>query len=401
MPDVPAAALRDWIAAREGEMLALLERIVRINSYTANKGGVDAVGAVLAGVMADMGFSVETYPRAEVGDNLLCLSPAAVAGGEGRILLCGHMDTVFPDDGSFDCFERVEEQGRPRIVGPGVVDMKGGLVAGIYALRALAAHGLLDDLPVAFVFNSDEETGSKQSRELIEDQARRSVFAMVFECAGLGGEACTGRKGKTTFRLRVAGRAGHAGNLDGPKASAVLELAHQVVALEALNAPERGVSVNAGLVSGGVGPNTVAPRAEAVVECRYPLAADGEALEAGARALAATPTVPGTSVEIEVVPGRPPMEQTDANRALLDVAARAGAELGVAVLDGYRGGVSDANFIAHVGCPVIDGMGPVGARDHSPEEFMDLPSLAGRAAVAAVALRRAWDEGTGKVRAGA
>ena len=384
-------------------MLALLERIVRINSYTANKGGVDAVGAVLAEVMADMGFAVQVHPRTDVGDNLLCLSPAAAAAprGGGRILLCGHMDTVFPDDGCFDCFERVEAAGRSRIVGPGVVDMKGGLVAGIYALRALEAHGLLADLPVAFVFNSDEETGSGQSRELIEDQARRSAFAMVFECAGLGGEACTGRKGKTTFKLRLAGRAGHAGNLDGPKASAVLELAHQIIALEALNAPERGVSVNAGLVHGGVGPNTVAPRAEAVVECRYPLVADGEALEAAVRALAAAPTVRGTAVEVEVVPGRPPMEQTEANRALLAVAARAGAELGVPVLDGFRGGVSDANFIAHAGCPVIDGMGPVGARDHSPEEFMDLSSLAERAAVAAVALRRAWDGGGGKMRAGA
>lgn len=398
MPKVSATAIRDWLAEREDEMLALLERIVRINSYTGNKDGVDAVGAVVGGVMSAMGFAVELHPRDKVGDHLLCLSPAAAAmrGGGGRVLLCGHMDTVFPDDGSFDCFERVEHEDGPRIIGPGVVDMKGGLVAGIYALQALDAHGLLADMPVAFVFNSDEETGSRFSKDLIEDQAERSCLAMVFECASLAGQACTGRKGKRTFKLRVSGRAGHAGNLDEPKASAVLELAHLTIALEALNDPERGVSVNAGLVSGGVGPNTIAPHAEATVECRYPLTSDGEALEAAVKKLAASPTIPGTSVEVEVVPGRPPMEQTDANRALLDVVRRTGEELGITVSDGYRGGVSDANFIAHAGCPVIDGMGPVGARDHSPDEFMVAASLVERAALSAVSLRRAWSERQGE-----
>ena len=389
MPDIPAKRIGRWLAEREEEMLSLLERLVRINSHTANKPGVDAVADVLAGVVSDMGFIVRRHPRREAGDNLVAVSPAAAAQApeDRNILFCGHMDTVFPDDGSFDCFRREGD----RIVGPGVVDMKGGLVAGIYALRVLDAVGLLGDLPVVFVFNSDEETGSHHSRELIEEQARSAVLAMVFECAGLDGETCTGRKGKTTFALRVTGKAGHAGNLSGPKASAVLELAHQIIALEALNDPGRGISVNAGLVSGGVGPNTVAPHAEAVVECRYPLADDGEALQRAVSELVAAPHVPGTEVEARVVPGRPPMEQTGANRRLLAVVEAAGKELGVPVVEDYRGGVSDANFIAHAGCPVIDGMGPVGARDHSSEEFMVTASLPARAALAAVAVRRAWD----------
>ncbi|WP_461211328.1 M20 family metallopeptidase [Desulfocurvus sp. DL9XJH121] len=391
MAELCATYVHNWLKSRQEEMLALLERMVRINSHTANKAGVDAVGMVVAGVMADMGFGVERHPRDGVGDNLVALSPAARENRGKGVLFCGHMDTVFPNDG---CFEGFRRQG-DRVVGPGVADMKGGLVAGIYALRALDAAGLLADMPVAFVFNSDEETGSTESRDLISDLARESALAMVFECAGLSGETCTGRKGRTGYVLRALGRAGHSGNLDAPKASAVLELAHQIIALEALNDLPRGVTVNAGVVRGGLGPNTVAPEAEALVECRYPLAEDGEALREAILALAARPHVPGTRVDVDIRPGRPPMEQGAANRALFAHVARAGRELDLPVVEDYRGGVSDANYIALAGCPVVDGMGPCGARDHSPEEFMLVDSLAARAALAAVAVRRAWDAAGG------
>lgn len=389
MPDIPAQSVWNWIMEREQEMLALLERIVRINSHTPNKAGTDAVGDVLRATMRDLGFTVTTAPREEVGDHVIARNAAAARLGadERQVLFCGHMDTVFPDDGSFDCFR---EEGE-RIVGPGVVDMKGGLVTGIYALAALDAHGLLDDMPVTFVFNSDEETGSYQSRDLIMDEARKSAFAFVFECAGLGGETTTGRKGKTTFKLRFTGRAGHAGSFAGDKPSAVVELARKTLALEALNDAGRGVSVNVGLVSGGIGPNTVAPQAGAVVECRYRTAADGDALVVAVRALADAPETPGTAVELEVVPGRPPMEQGEANRKLLSYVDSAGRELDVPVAEDYRGGVSDANYIAHAGVPVLDGLGPCGDRDHSPDEFMVTGSLARRAALSAVAARRVWD----------
>lgn len=392
-----AAAARDimnWLAKREDEMLALVERIVRINSYTANKAGTDAVGMVLIEVMQEMGFTVGVHPREDVGDNLVARNAAArdLAPGEKQLLFCGHMDTIFPDDGSFEGFRREGELA----IGPGVVDMKGGLVVGIYALKALDHFGLLGDIPVTFVFNSDEETGSYQSRELIMAEAVNSAAAMVFECAGLGGETTTGRKGKTTFRLKVHGRSGHAGNLagQGEKPSAILEMAHQTVALEALNDAERDVSVNVGLVSGGIGPNTIAPLAEAVVECRYRHAEDAERLTAAVTALAQKPHVAGTTVEVEVVPGRPPMEQTEANRGLLEFVRRAGEELDIPVSEDFRGGVSDANYIAHAGCPVIDGLGPVGAGDHSPQEYMVLKSLVQRTALAAVAAHRAWKDGT-------
>lgn len=384
----PDAIMR-WMLEREPEMLSLLERIVRINSFTANKAGVDAVGAVLREVMLGLGFLVEVVPQDVVGDHLVARNAAAASlGDRGRqVLFCGHMDTVFPDDGSFDAFV-VEGD---RVTGPGVIDMKGGLVAGIYALAALNAHGLLAGMPVTFVFNSDEETGSTHSRELVMAEAKKSAFALVFECAGLGGETTTGRKGKTTFRITASGRAGHSGNTGRSKPSAVLALAHLTIALEALNDPERDISVNVGLVSGGVGPNTIAPRAEAVVECRYRAAADALELERAVQALVAAPVVAGTSVTVQTVPGRPPMEQSPANRKLLQYFMAVGRELDVPVAEDYRGGVSDANYIAHVGTPVLDGLGPCGERDHSPEEYMLTASLARRAALAAVGLRRIWE----------
>ncbi|MCK9239540.1 M20 family metallopeptidase [Desulfocurvus sp.] len=384
-----AQSILRWTREREPEMLALLERLVRINSYTANKAGTDAVGAVLREAMTGLGFGVQVVPQADAGDHLIARCPGArrLAPGQRQVLFCGHMDTVFPPDSGFDAFVNQGD----RVTGPGVIDMKGGLVAGIYALAALAAHGQLEGMPVAFVFNSDEETGSYRSRELIMAEAARSAFAFVFECSGPGGETTTGRKGKTTLRVRATGRAGHAGNLGHAKPSAVLELAHKTIALEALNDAARGVSVNVGLVSGGVGPNTVAPRAEATVECRYRTAADGEALVAAAVALAGRPEVPGTAVEVEVVPGRPPMEPGPANRRLLEHVVAAGRELDVPVAEDYRGGVSDANYIAQVGTPVLDGLGPGGERDHSPEEYMITSTLAARAALAAVSARRIWD----------
>lgn len=377
--------IRQFIKEHEQEMLALLERIVLINSYTANKPGVDAVGAVLEEVMTEAGFAVRRDKQSIAGDNLIAENALRASGG--GVLLCGHMDTVFPPEDGFNCFRHEGET----VIGPGVVDMKGGLVVGIYALKALDAVGLLDDMPVAFVFNSDEEIGSPDSQALIIEEAQKSDLAFVFECAGLDGEIVTARKGKMSFNLKIKGQAGHAGNLQGQKPSAILELAHQTIGLEALNDAEAGISVNAGVVNGGTGPNTVAPSAEAMIECRYKKEADGQRLRDQALKLAASPSVVGTTCHLEVIPGRPTMEKNSGIAKLYDTVARVGAELNIPVHEEARGGVSDANFIAKAGTPVLDGMGPSGARDHSHDEYMLTASLAQRTILAAVAIRRAFE----------
>lgn len=378
--------IREYIDAHEQEMHALLERIVRINSYTTIKSGVDAVGDVLEEVMLDMGFTVRRDNQTAAGDNLIAENALRTDGR--RVLLCGHMDTVFPPEDGFDCY-------RPdgaNIIGPGVVDMKGGLVVGIYALKALQAAGKLDDMPIAFVFNSDEEIGSPDSRELIVEQAKNAALALVFECSGPGGKVVTARKGKLSFELAIKGQAGHSGNFTGPKATAILELAHKTIAIEALNNPDKGVSANVGVISGGVGPNTIAPAAHARIECRYWKETDGVILREAIEAVAAETFVPGTTTELTVIPGRPTMEKSEATEKLYSIVKAAGSDLGIPVEKSARGGVSDANFIAQAGTPVLDGMGPTGGKDHSHDEYMIASSLTERTILAAVTMRRAFEE---------
>lgn len=378
--------IRTYITDHEQEMMDLLEKVVCINSYTPNKPGTDAVASVLESVMTDMGFTVRREKRDEVGDNLVAQN--ATQSDNNGLLLCGHMDTVFPPEDGFDCFRPDGDT----IIGPGVVDMKGGLVVGIYALKALNAAGLLDDMPITFVFNSDEEIGSPHSRDLIVEEAKKVAMAFVFECSSPGGKIVTARKGKISFSLEVQGQAGHSGNLTGPKPSAILEMAHQTITLEALNDAAKGVSVNVGLIEGGVGPNTVAPSAKAKIECRYWNELEGVILREAIENSAASPTIPGTTCQLEVIPGRPTMENSPAIASLYQIVASAGAELDIPVQESARGGVSDANFIANAGTPVIDGLGPTGGKDHSHNEYMITASLTERTILAAVAMRRAFEK---------
>ena len=197
---------------------------------------------------------MERAPHDSVGDTLLARSPACCSTSEGgRILFCGHMDTVFPESLGFDCFEAGTKEGSEIIRGPGVIDMKGGLVVALFALRELRRQGVLDRLPVTFVLNADEEVGSPHSTPVIAAEARQSAFALVFECAGLNGETVTARKGRRGMRLTCHGRAGHVGQAGRDKPSAILELARKIIALEGVNAPERGLTVNVGVVQGGHG----------------------------------------------------------------------------------------------------------------------------------------------------
>ncbi len=375
----------------QAAMLAMLERVVRINSHTPNKAGSDAVGRIFEAELQTLGFVVERVPHTDVGDTLVARSPAAVAPGAGQLLLCGHMDTVFPQSLGFDCFERFKHQGQDAVRGPGVIDMKGGLVVALFAIRALSASGDLEGLPLCFVLNADEEIGSPHSRASILTEARRSACALVFECAGLKGEAVTARKGKRGLRLICQGRAGHVGQAETGKPSAILELAHKIVALEARNAPKRGISVNVGRIEGGTGANTVPESAEALVDCRFVTADDGAALAAACGKIVRESMVPGVRCRLEELGGRPPMEPGPAARELYEIVRVTGEELGLKVPEERRGGVSDANDLAAAGVPVLDGLGPVGDRDHSSEEYMLVESLFTRTRLAAAAMVKAWE----------
>ena len=365
--------IQSYLASQRASIFALLKAMVLTQSGTRNKAGVDAVGNLIQRACRSLPVTIETIEQPDLGNHLIVRSTAGDTDA-GRILLVGHMDTVFPADTDFNWYREDERHS----YGPGVCDMKGGLVAGIFALKALAAAGLLEQTPITFVFNSDEEIGSPSSRDLIAAQARASAAAFVLECGGPEGEVVTGRKGSLVMEIAVQGRAGHAAFAGSEKASAILELAHKTVALEKLNDIAGGVTVNVGTITGGIGANTVAETAHAHVDCRFIRPDQEQTLIRQIDLIAQARSVPGTQCRRKIVSSRPPMPRDEKNLQLYAIVERTASALGQSIPDEYRQGVSDANKIAAQGTPVVDGLGPVGGRDHSAEEYMLTDSLVPR-----------------------
>jgi glutamate carboxypeptidase len=371
-------SLTDLLLPRREEALAMLHHLVEIQSGSRNKPGLDHMAREMARILGEILPEVRIVPFADHGNMVLARTRAAATGRPGTVLL-GHMDTVFPADTHF----RNYREDSDRAYGPGVYDMKGGLVVAVYALKALAELGLLDNMPVTVLCNSDEEIGSPASRALIEDTVRSARAALVFEGGGPQGDVVTGRKGRTGLKLTVRGRAGHAAK-GGAKASAIAELAAKIVAMEGLNKDD--VTVNVGLISGGIGPNTVPDLATAEIDVRFLTPASQTMVEAELARIAGECTVPGTRGELQAVSGRPPMPPTDGNRRLYLLARKQAQILGYELPEELRSGVSDANFIAALNVPVLDGLGPVGDLDHSDLEFIQKNTLMERAVLTAALL---------------
>jgi glutamate carboxypeptidase len=298
------------------------------------------------------------------------------------------MDTVFPEDTEFNWYK--EES--THCFGPGVIDMKGGLVAGIFALKALDNEKLLTEIPVKFFFNSDEEIGSPSSRDHIQKEAKNSAFAFVLETGGRNGEIVTGRKGNLSLELTIKGIAGHAAFAGKDKASAIVELAHKIIAFESLNDLDRGISVNVGKINGGIGPNTVPEHALARIDFRFTKIADKANLEKRISEITRNTTIHKTSSHFAILSSRPPMPVSEKNKKLFKAVSETAASIGLSVSEEFRAGVSDANLIAGEHTPVIDGLGPIGAMDHSEDEYMIKASLLQRSILLACALIDCWEK---------
>ncbi len=376
--DLPGR-VQAWLQSRQTEMLAFLQKLVLIQSGSRNTAGLDRMADAIAAAMpAPMTLQTLTFP--DHGNMLMAKTPAAQAG-EKQLLVLGHTDTVFPADTAFNFYREDEE----KAYGPGVIDMKGGLVCGVFALSALAHLGLLEQIPVCMFFNSDEEIGSPASWDVICREADNSFAAFVLECGGKENEIVTGRKGKSGYRLEVQGQSGHAAQAGQDKPSAILELAHKVIALETLNDPPR-VSLNVGLVKGGIGPNTVAGHAEARIDIRFTGEADDRRVKAAMDQIVGAPAIPGVTCTLAYETGRPPMPQTSANEGLFEMVQQQAERLGQIVRSEFRHGVSDANVVASRGVPVLDGMGPLGDLDHSEQEYMLKASLVPRTCLLALSI---------------
>jgi glutamate carboxypeptidase len=379
--------IQSYLQPRRREALDLLRRLVEIQSGSRNKPGLDRMAGEMAGVLGGFLPEVRILPFADNGNMVQAMTLPAAEGRKG-IVLVGHMDTVFPADTSFTAFREDQE----RCFGPGVYDMKGGLVVAVYALKALAHLGLLQEIPVTVLCNSDEEIGSHASRPWIEEMCDGALAALVFEGGGADKDVVTGRKGRLGLELTVRGRAGHAAK-GGAKASAILELAHKVITLEALN-DGREITLNVGQVEGGIGPNTVPELATATLDARFLDPAGQERLERDLARVVAEPLIPGTSATLSVTSGRPAMPQSAENRGLFAIARAQAQILGYDLSEELRSGVSDANFIAGLGVAVLDGLGPVGDLDHSDLEFILKDSLMERAALTAATIAALWNHET-------
>jgi glutamate carboxypeptidase len=380
------AALRRIVEAREPRFLSELERLVNIDCGSYTRDGVNQVADFVTDALRELDAEVERvgHEPADGGHPLGDLVIGRLMGDGPRVLLIGHMDTVF-DAGT--AAERPYRSLDGRATGPGVTDMKAGLLAGLHAIAALHEAGVRP--AITFVANPDEEIGSPFSTPVIRALAPEHDAVLVLECARANGDIVSARKGIADYVVSIAGRAAHAGVEPEKGRSAILEAAHQVLALHALNGRWPTVTVNAGVIRGGTRPNVVPERCELEVDLRAATVEEFDAAAAEVERLAGAPAVEGVSVSVRRTAGHPPMEKTDASARLVALAVGIAGELGFALRDAATGGASDANTTAALGIPTIDGMGPVGGDDHSVDEWLDLSSVVPRTALLAALIARA------------
>ncbi|HET9449626.1 MAG TPA: M20 family metallopeptidase [Aggregicoccus sp.] len=361
-----------WLADKLGAMEASLAALVEVNSFTDNVEGGRRVGALLRELLALPGLQAEVVPSTRYADHLVFRSEGRP--GRAPLALVGHLDTVFPPGK----FEGYRAEGSLRR-GPGVLDMKGGLVVIAYALRALAQTvGLAALPPLRLVVVSDEEVGSPEGQGVIRQAIAGAEACLVFESGRQNDLIITRRKGTGAVKAVAHGKAAHAGNAHQEGANALWALARFIDRVQALTDYPRGLTVNVGKVVGGQGKNTVPDQAVAEVDLRFCTRADGEALVQRFREAAAEATagLPGTRVEVQGGVAREPLERTEASAALLQAygacAHASGLGHGEAPL---VGGGSDASTSSSMGIASIDGLGPRGKGFHTVDEFIEVDTL--------------------------
>jgi glutamate carboxypeptidase len=367
-----------YVQARQSEIVALIRRMVECESPSDDAAAVNRFVELIAAEVAAEA-KVKTYPGGKFGKHCVCEFTLPGRPKSGQILALGHSDTVWPI-GTLRSMPFREAEGR--LWGPGVLDMKAGVAFFIYALRALREL----DVPVAskvlLQLNSDEEVGSGSSRALTEKNATKSKAVLVLEPGtGLTGKFKTARKGVGDYSVVVKGKASHSGVDFEAGASAVLELARQIERIAGFTNLPRGVTVNAGVISGGTRANVVAAEACAEVDIRVTRLKDAPGLEKKFQTL--RPVDKRCTIEVTGGLNRPPMERSAGIVQLFRTAQRLGRELGVKVEESLSGGGSDGNFTAALGVPTLDGIGAVGEGAHAANESLLVDRIVDRTALLA------------------
>jgi len=364
-----------YLRAQQAPMIELLKDLVLMETPSTEADSQAAIRARLKSEFEQIDYRVLLVPGRESGGHLY-VSPKNRAKRQPAQLMIGHCDTVWPV-GTLQSMPLLNESGI--LHGPGVYDMKAGIVEMIFALRAIDTLGLNPSVaPLCFI-NSDEEIGSHESTRYVRALAQRVDRCMVLEPSlGHSGKIKTARKGVGRFTVTVEGKAAHAGLDPGAGASAILELSHVIQKLFLLNDPAHGTSVNVGVIDGGVRPNVVAPQSRAVIDVRVQTQADAERIEAEIHGL--EKETEGVSLHIEGAIGRPPMEPTEANQRFWKVAQALGEELDLALEEGTAGGGSDGNTTS-LYTATLDGLGAVGDGAHAKHEHILVDRLPERCAL--------------------
>ncbi|NQV69651.1 MAG: M20 family metallopeptidase [Pseudohongiella sp.] len=388
--------LSQWLDSQEDNMVEMIERITNINSGSLNKAGVNAMADIFSRELRQLGFSVSTLPgdfiempscpgsnyNIDVADHVL----ASRAGSGTRLLLMGHLDTVFPSDSPFQTFRREGDM----MYGPGVSDMKGGLVVMLYALKALNEFGFLQDKAITLLLNSDEEIGSLSSRKYLEQQALLHDYGLVYEP---GSSLIRQRKGLGQARFVVRGKASHAGAAHEQGRSAIKELAYKIVEIERMTDYESGVTVNVGIINGGEARNTISPCAEALIDLRYPEPQQGlDAIAQFEDIFASVYSYAVDSGELTTESWtnlhRPAKIPTPESDYLLEKTLSISKLLGQSIGVGDSGGGTDGSLTQAVGLPTLDSLGGSGSGTHSNREQGQISSLVERAKLSAVLIHR-------------
>jgi glutamate carboxypeptidase len=375
-----APAYLAFCQQHEGEMLSLLRRMVEIESPSDDKAAVDSMGSFLVEEFERLGGQVTFYPQQKAGNHL----KIEFAGSSGKpVLLLGHFDTVWPMGTLAKMPFRMEAG---RAFGPGVYDMKAGIAMMIFALQALKAAGHDGVRPVTILLDTDEEVGSTTGRPVVEATAKNCEAVLVLEPSqGPQGHLKTSRKGVGDITIRVRGRASHSG-VDFEKGqSAIVELARQLLEIVKFTDPNRGITVNPGVVQGGTRSNVVAAEAWAEVDLRVVHAADAALLEQ--KFVALKPFNPECSIEISGGMNRPPMERTEGTVRLFGIAREIAVSMGMALEESATGGGSDGNFTSALSIPTLDGLGALGEGAHASNESIVIQELPRRTALLAGLIR--------------
>ena len=367
--------------SRLPQIVALSKQLVEMESPSTDKLAIDLLGGRIAGWLREAGGRVEFHHAVTAGDHLVARWGDLSHTRDGGILIMCHMDTVYPL-GALALQGCREADGR--LTGPGVLDMKASIAIALTALSALQESRGLPHRPITFLISSDEEIGSDSSRVLIEDLAREHALVLCMEPALPDGSLKTWRKGVGDFTLVARGKSAHAGADHERGANAIGEMAHHVLALQALTDYSKGTTVNVGVISGGTRSNVIPDECRLKVDYRVMTPEEAARVEEFVRGLA--PISPKTRLEVTGGLNRPPMPRTPLLARTFEKAKAIAESIGLTVGEGGTGGGSDANFVAPLGVPVLDGLGAIGNGAHSEREHVLISSLPGRAALLAALL---------------